>query len=272
MKIPGKNAGSGGISRLGRRFAHLGSFNPTALRQQKGEQKSNREGIRLETVVNQRKQTSGIGSNREKGAVFSPSKFDRTGRQRPRWGARAGTPTSGVAGAASRAPLRRKGNGEENVNGNGGAENRAGLEDQARPYDGRDEGNRNSNGERQKRRLALCATGCNIDGGSQLASNKIFEVKQREKRINDPSTFVSVRKKSVLCFEQLTRNLNDTMFRLERIAERTNCKGREGGVIAYPPLQTPVFVELSEGVGLISNEKRRESSYQVDAAGSRILG
>ena len=33
-----------------------------------------------------------------------------------------------------------------------------------------------------------------------------------------------------------------------------------------------VFVELSELLGLISNEKQRESSYQVDAAGTRILG
>jgi hypothetical protein len=250
LKIPGKNAGSGSISRLGRQFIDCP---PRIIRPSASSgQNSNREGIRLETVVNQRKQTSGIDSNREKGAVFSPSKFDRTTRQRPRWGSRARTPTSGVAGASIGAQSQRRltqaaprGEG----NGNGGAENRAGLEDQARPYDGRDEGNGNSNGERQKRRLAACATGCNIDGCSQLASNKIFEVKQREKRVNDPSNFVSVRKNSVLCFEQLTQNLNDTMFRLERIAERTNCKGGEGDVVAYPRYKLPCSWNFRGGLG-----------------------
>ena len=53
--------------------------------------------------------------------------------RRPRWGSRAGTPTAGVAGAASEAPLRGKGNGS---------------------------GKGNGEGERQKRRLAAGATGC----------------------------------------------------------------------------------------------------------------
>ena len=117
-------------------------------------------------------------------------------------------------------------------NVNGGAENRAGLSGKARPYYGK------CNGGSQNRRLAACATGygTKINGMhprwregyvlTQLASNKTFETKQREKRIKDPSKFVAVRKKSSLCFVQLTRNLNDTVFRLDRAAERTKLKGR----------------------------------------------
>jgi hypothetical protein len=43
----------------------------------------------------------------------------------------------------------------------------------------------------------------------------------RTKRKKHPSKFVSVRKKSAVCFLQLTQNLNDTMFRLGRSAQRT---------------------------------------------------
>ena len=123
--------------------------------------------------------------------------------------------------------------------------------------------------EGQKRRLAACATRneTNISDLAQFTSDETFEVKLREKRAKDPSKFVSVRKNPVLCFVGLTGNLNETMFRLERVVERTNWKGRRGGR-KPASLQSPVFVELSGGVGLISNEKRRESSYQVDAAGS----
>jgi hypothetical protein len=260
MTIPGKSAGSGSISRLLPQFADRGRLNPTALRHlkdeqksnrealrrvravnrlcdckapasarrnddvsavtqrkertrtrsnrekealfssakslqitirtdrglpnssdpchQKGEQKSNREALRLETAVTQTKQTVHTSSNRENGALFSPSKFDRITRKRPRWDSRAGTPTSGVAGAASKRPYENEGK-----------------------FQGR----------------------C---GNTRLASDKIIETKQAEKRIKDPSIFVSVRKISAVCFLQLTRNLNDTMFRLERVAERTKFKGR----------------------------------------------
>jgi hypothetical protein len=193
MKIPGKNAGSGSISRLAPQFADRGRLNLTALRHQKGEQKSNRESLRRVRAVNrlcdckapasarrnddvtavtQRKERTRTCSNREKEAYFLGVNV------RPRRGSRAGTPTSGVAGAASK-----------------------------RPYEIENKG---------QIRLVL----------RHLASNKIFETKQREKRIKAPSIFVSVRKKSVVCFLQLTRNLNDTMFRLERVAERTKLKGR----------------------------------------------
>jgi hypothetical protein len=198
--VSGQNASSGSISRLSLQFAGRSCLNPTALRHEKGEQKSNRESLRLETAVTQRKQRIEISSNREAEALFSsakslqitirtdrglpnpPAPYHQQGEQnsnreshqpetaanqnssnrkseRPSWDSLAGTPTSGVAGAASEAPLRGKSNGE--VNGNGGAENRAGRNVTARPYNG--------NGERQK-------------------------------HIKTPSIFVSVRKISVVCF------------------------------------------------------------------------
>jgi hypothetical protein len=193
MKIPGKNAGSGSISGLGPQFAERGRLKPHALRHQKGEQKSNREALRRVRAVNrlcdckapasarrnddvtavtQTKQRIEISSNREKEACFSGVNV------RPRWYSRAGTPTAGVAGAASKRPYENEGK-----------------------FKGR-------------------------YGNTRLASDKIFETKQAEKRIKDPSIFVSVRKKSAVCFLQLTQNLNDTMFRLERVAERTKFKGR----------------------------------------------
>jgi hypothetical protein len=125
LKIPGKNAGSGSISRLGPRFIdrlpRITRPNPSSA------QNSNREGDRLETGVNQRKQTARVDSNRETGACF-PGLLGRKGErnsnresqpsetavtnpissnrenERTRWSSRAGTPTSGVAGAASGRP------------------------------------------------------------------------------------------------------------------------------------------------------------------------
>jgi hypothetical protein len=115
MKIPGKSAGSGSISRLVPQFADLGRLNPTALRHQKGEQKSNREALRRVraddsarrnddvTAVTQRKERTRTCSNRKKEALFSGVNV------RPRWDSRAGTPTSGVAGAASKRPYENEG-------------------------------------------------------------------------------------------------------------------------------------------------------------------
>jgi len=94
MKIPGTNAGSGSISRLGPQFANRpqkiprpGLPNVSIIRN------SNRECERLETAVNQTKQRIQTSSNRELEAYFSPPKFDRTsgprrgaGLLRPRFG------------------------------------------------------------------------------------------------------------------------------------------------------------------------------------------
>src|ERR1700735_1666442 len=86
MKIPGKSAGSGSISRLAPQFAGRGRLNPTALPHRKGEQKSNRESLRRVraddsarrnddvTAVTQRKERTRTCSNREKEALFSSAK------------------------------------------------------------------------------------------------------------------------------------------------------------------------------------------------------
>jgi hypothetical protein len=85
--------------------------NPPNFRRLTDEQKSNRERFRLETAVTHRKQRSGVRSNREIGACFSAPDLG------PRRDSRAGTPTSGVAGASvasqsqrrlTKAPLRRQ--------------------------------------------------------------------------------------------------------------------------------------------------------------------
>jgi len=53
-----------------------------------------------------------------------------------------------------------------------------------------------------------------------------FEANWRSKRIYGPLNFVSVRKKSALCFLQLTEILIEPLFRLKRVAKRTNLEGR----------------------------------------------
>jgi hypothetical protein len=94
-----------------------------------------------------------------------------------------------------------------------------------------------------------------------LASNKIpatYEPKTHEKHIQRPPAFVSVREKFALCFLQVTKILIEPMFRLDQLPKRTNCEGSRGGRGNAP---RAIFVELSEVLGLISNEKQRESSY-----------
>jgi hypothetical protein len=99
MKAPGTNAGGGGISRLGLRFADRRARIPCPrLSVTSQVQNSNREGKRLEITVTQTKQSIRPDSNREKVACFSPPEFHQITGQRPRWDSRAGTPTSGVAG------------------------------------------------------------------------------------------------------------------------------------------------------------------------------
>jgi hypothetical protein len=73
MNPPGTNAGSGSISLLGPQFADQGRLNSPDLGHQTDEQNSNREALRLETAVTQRKQRLPISSNREKEACFSPA-------------------------------------------------------------------------------------------------------------------------------------------------------------------------------------------------------
>src|ERR1700723_1655183 len=262
MKPPGKSAGSGSISRLVPQFADRGRLKPSALRHQKGEQKTNRESLRRVRAVNRlcdckalasarrsadvtavtrRKQRIEVSSSREVEALFSMAKTTRIMVRANRsclnplgLGVLNGERKSNRESHPSEAAVaEQNSSNRENEaclspstfdkcegNGNGGAEKRAGLNAKARPYNG--------NGGNQKHRLAAAATSrkAKFDTRTQLASDKTFERKQHEKRIKDPSKFVAVRKKSSLCFVQLTRNLNDTMFRLERVAERRKFKGR----------------------------------------------
>jgi hypothetical protein len=91
--VPGKNASSGSISRLGPQFADRRSRIARAgLPNAPNPQNSNRESFRLETGVTPTKETIQTSSNRELEAYFSAANV------RPRWGLRAGTPTAGVAG------------------------------------------------------------------------------------------------------------------------------------------------------------------------------
>src|SRR5271167_2959224 len=73
MKPPGTNAGSGSISRLGPQFANR----PPRIARPPNAPNSNRESLRLETAVTQRKQTLPISSNREIEALFSTAKTIR---------------------------------------------------------------------------------------------------------------------------------------------------------------------------------------------------
>jgi hypothetical protein len=147
--VPGRNASSGSISRLGPHFADrrsgialpgLSNFQPRISNLQNSNREcfrrvravnrlcdcraidsgrrykttgSNREAQRLEPAVTQRKQRIETSSNREKEAYSSAAPTATLDGeikkiQTPRWDSRAGTPTSGVAGAASKAPLRRQ--------------------------------------------------------------------------------------------------------------------------------------------------------------------
>ena len=110
--MPGKPASSGSISRLGPQFADrrsriarsgLSNFQPRISNLQN----SNREWLRLENAVTQRKQRIETSSNREKEAYFSAAPTatldgEIKEMQRPRLDSRAGTPTSGVAGGQIR--------------------------------------------------------------------------------------------------------------------------------------------------------------------------
>ena len=70
MKPPGTNAGSGSISRLGSQSANRRPRIPRPS----NAPNSNRESLRLETVVTQRKERTRTSSNREVEALFSPAK------------------------------------------------------------------------------------------------------------------------------------------------------------------------------------------------------
>jgi hypothetical protein len=74
MKPPGTDAGSGSISRLGPQFANRPPRIPHPTPSHvSNAQNSNRESLRLETVVTQRKERMQTISNREKEACFLPS-------------------------------------------------------------------------------------------------------------------------------------------------------------------------------------------------------
>src|ERR1700723_1822682 len=218
--MPGQNASSGSISRLSPRFVDRPPeiTRPTLSTVQNSNREARKTNLRPPAFVAIKKiyaacflQLAGR-FNRTHVAINKYCSAKKN--QRPRWGSRAETPTSGVAGAVR---------GTDEVNSNGGAKTRAGLNSEARPCNG--------NGEIQKGRLAACAT-----------NGKTSDTKQGEKHIKTPSTFVSVKKTSAVCFLQLTRNLNDTMFRLERIGERTKFKGRAQFPredAATPPSHTP---------------------------------
>ncbi|MGA8075050.1 MAG: hypothetical protein WB995_16370, partial [Candidatus Acidiferrales bacterium] len=67
---------------------------------------------------------------------------------------------------------------------------------------------------------------CVLDLSSKITGAS--ETKRRAKSIRGPLNFVSVRKKSVVCFVQLTGILIEPLFRLERVPERRKFEGRAG--------------------------------------------
>ena len=100
MEPPGTNAGSGSISRLAPQFADRQPRIPQpSVPDASNVQNSNRECLRLETGVTQTKQRIAIGSNREKEACFSPSKFDHCRG--------AGLPRSRTGGGCCTSPARK---------------------------------------------------------------------------------------------------------------------------------------------------------------------
>ena len=141
-------------------------------------QNSNREPLRLEINVIQTKQTAAIGSNREKEALFLTA---------------------------------------------GRAENRAGLK--ARPYHGNGEQNsnresRHSNREESHALQIAINPSAPTNGNRGQLHSKIpnFQPSKKAKSIkNHPQSWFRLERASAVYFQQLTRNLNDTMFRLEPI-------------------------------------------------------
>jgi hypothetical protein len=164
MKIPGKSAGSGGISGLSPRFAGRGRLNPAALRHQKGEQKSNRESHRLETAA-----ANQNSSNRES--------------ERPHCDSRAGTPTARPVGERVHlAPGLAVGVGCAVDGGSSIGTERRNAHTQC--HDGREVNPRpyNGNSESQKRRLAACSTSRKPNSTSAHKSHLTkFSKQNREK-------------------------------------------------------------------------------------------
>ena len=62
--------------------------------------------------------------------------------------------------------------------------------------------------------------------GFDLACPEKPDRTPRAKRIRGPSNFVSVRKKSAVCFVQLTEILIEPLFRLEQVRKRRKFEGR----------------------------------------------
>src|SRR5580704_16341882 len=148
-------------------------------------QNSNREPLRLEISVTQTKQTAAIGSNREGEALFLTA---------------------------------------------GRVENRAGLK--ARPYHGSGEQNsnresRHSNREESHALQIAINPSAPTNGNRGQLHSKIpnFQPSKKAKSIkNHPQSWFRLERTSAVYFQQLTRNLNDTMFRLEPIKRRQKTK------------------------------------------------
>ena len=129
--------------------------------------------------------------------------------QRPRWGSRVGTPKSGVAGAASRAPLREKGNDKCKRDGNGGAEKRAGFK--GKPVV-----------------TTTTAKGKNAGWQPALRGHDCRACYGAGKTNSRSSTLYRVGKFSSFVFVGLGRNLIGSVFRVERIAKSGKIDGRAG--------------------------------------------
>src|ERR1700690_1118379 len=261
MKPPGTNAGSGSISRLGPQFADRPPRIPRpSLSNVSNVRNSNRESLRLETVVTQTKQRIGTSSNRETEACFSTSnarqvaiRADRSA-QNPhhlriktarKTNPRPPTFVSGRKKSAlyfvqltrilsepmfrvERMTKRRKNKGRAEF---------------ARGDANRRRGGRANSACRESERRALPYNG---KTATSTAEPKILDGKQRKKRFRDPQfLFRLVKFLSFVLFD-LRRVLIEPMFRLERMANRRKSEGRaefaRGGA-AHQELQ----VSLQQG-------------------------
>jgi hypothetical protein len=154
---------------------------------------SNREALRLETEVTQTKQTTRPRSNREKEALFLTA---------------------------------------------GGTEKRAGLK--ARPYKGNGEQNPNRE-SRPSNREKSHASQITINPPTSTTRNRgqlhsqipnVEPSKKAKSTKNDPQSLFRLERTSTVYFQQLTRNLNEPMFRLEM---KNDAKKNKRNYSATPP-------------------------------------
>src|SRR6202041_3274076 len=128
--MPGQNASSRSISRLSPRFVDRPPeiTRPTLSTVQNSNREARKTNLRPPAFVAIKKLSAiyflRLAGDFNRIHVAINKYCSANENQRPRWGSRAETPTSGVAGAVR---------GKDEVNINCGAENRAGLNTEARP-------------------------------------------------------------------------------------------------------------------------------------------